>query len=206
MPKHPELHQHIFELDFKVDTLRASISKSSPDGVDKSLGDLDLEGFSLSFALAKYDMTVDVNLRYSFCSQGDFLKLTTPFSSVSMSVVQPSGQDIPFISTPAFIATSNKDLLRIAYTRVQQESPEFDTLYERVNQNVDIKVSTLVFRLAPEPVLALYDFIMTTFVSRSDQAPQIWLEPQSKQEMGVVQGDSDDKIRVLIKFEGVKGL
>jgi len=130
----------------------------------------------------------------------------TSFSSVSMHVVQPSGQDIQFISTPEFSATSNKDLLRIAYARVQKESPEFATLYERVDQNVDIKVSTLVFRAAPEPVLALYDFIMTTFVPRTDQIPQIWPESRSKQESDVVQGDSDSKIRVLIKLEGVKGL
>ena len=123
-----------------------------------------------------------------------------------MHVVQPSGQDIPFISTPEFSATSNKDLLRIAYARVQKESPEFATLYDSVDQNVDIKVSTLVFRAAPEPVLALYDFIMTTFVQRADQVPQNWSEPQSEEESGVVQGDSNSKIRVSIKLEGVKGL
>ena len=121
-----------------------------------------------------------------------------------MNVVQPSGQDIPFISIPEFSAAGNKDLLRIAYTRVQKESPEFATIYESVDQNVDIKVSTLVFRAAPEPVLALYDFIMTTFVPRSDQVPPS--EPRSEQESGVVQGDSDSKIRVLIKLEGIKGL
>jgi hypothetical protein len=64
--QHPELRQHVFELDFKVDTLRTCISKSSTDGVDNSLGDLDLEGFALSFTLAKYNMTVDINLRYFF--------------------------------------------------------------------------------------------------------------------------------------------
>ena len=128
------------------------------------------------------------------------------FSSVSMRVVQPSGQDIPFISTPEFGATSNKDLLRIAYARVQNDSPEFATLYDRVDQNVDIKVSTLVFCVAPEPVLALYDFIMTTFVPRPDQDLQKFSEPQSDQESGVVQGDPDSKIRVSIKLEGVKGL
>jgi vacuolar protein sorting-associated protein 13A/C len=64
--QHPELRQHLFELDFRVDSLRASVSKSSTDGVDKPLGDLDLEGFALSFALAKYNMTVDINLRYFF--------------------------------------------------------------------------------------------------------------------------------------------
>jgi vacuolar protein sorting-associated protein 13A/C len=123
-----------------------------------------------------------------------------------MNVVQPSGQDIPFISIPELSATSNEDLLRIAYARVQKESPEFATIYEGVDQNVDIKVSTLVFRAAPEPVLALYDFIMTTFVPRPDQVPQNWSEPRSEQESGVVQGDSDSKIRVLIKLEGIKGL
>jgi vacuolar protein sorting-associated protein 13A/C len=123
-----------------------------------------------------------------------------------MNVVQPSGQDIPFISTPEISATGNKDLLRIAYARVQKESPEFATIYESVDQNVDIKVSTLVFRAAPEPVLALYDFIMTTFVPRPDQVPQNLSEPRPEQESGVVQGDSDSKIRVLIKLEGIKGL
>lgn len=122
-----------------------------------------------------------------------------------MHVVQPNGQDISFISTPEFSATSNKDLLRITYARVQKESPEFATLYERVDQNVDIKVSTLVFRAAPEPVLALYDFIMTTFVPRPDETPQLWPDPGSNQS-GVVQNDSDSKIRVLIKLEGVKCL
>ena len=64
--QHPELRQHVFELDFKVDTLRTCISKSSIDGVDNLLGDLDLEGFALSFTLAKYNMMVDINLRYFF--------------------------------------------------------------------------------------------------------------------------------------------
>ena len=64
--QHPELRQHIFELDFKVDTLRTCISKSSTDGVDNPLGVLDLEGFALSFTSAKYNMTVDINLRYFF--------------------------------------------------------------------------------------------------------------------------------------------
>lgn len=123
-----------------------------------------------------------------------------------MHVIQPSGQNIPFISTPEFSATSNEDLLRIAYTGVQKESPEFATFYDRVDQNVDIKVSTLVFRVAPEPVLALYDFIITTFVPRRDEVTQTLPEPRSKQNSGIAQDDSDSKIRVLVKLEGVKGV
>ena len=75
--QHPELRQHVFELDFKVDTLRTCISKSSTDGVDNSLGDLDLEGFALSFALSKYNMTVDINLRYLFLPERRFVSLMT---------------------------------------------------------------------------------------------------------------------------------
>ena len=72
-----ELRQHLFELDFKVDTLRTCISKSSADGVDNSLGDLDLDGFAMSFALSKYNMTVDINLRYLFLPERRFVYLIT---------------------------------------------------------------------------------------------------------------------------------
>jgi vacuolar protein sorting-associated protein 13A/C len=57
------LHQHIFELNFQVDNLRASLAKTGSDGVEKPLGDVTLERFALLFALAKFDMKVDVNLR-----------------------------------------------------------------------------------------------------------------------------------------------
>lgn len=59
----PELHQHIFELNFSVNTLSVAVSKANPDGSDRALGDVSLHRFALAFALAKYDMAVDVNLR-----------------------------------------------------------------------------------------------------------------------------------------------
>lgn len=60
----PQLRQHIFELNFQVDKLRASLSKSDGNGGEKPLGDVTFDNFALAFALAKYDMKVDVNLRY----------------------------------------------------------------------------------------------------------------------------------------------
>lgn len=60
----PGLHQHIFEFDFQVDTLGASISKSTSDGGETLLGDVVFERFALSFVLAKYDMKVKVHLRF----------------------------------------------------------------------------------------------------------------------------------------------
>jgi vacuolar protein sorting-associated protein 13A/C len=55
----------MFELNFQVDHLRASISKSDTDGGEKPLGDVSLERFALVFALARFDMDVNVNLRYA---------------------------------------------------------------------------------------------------------------------------------------------
>ncbi|KAF8873711.1 vacuolar protein sorting-associated protein 13 [Gymnopilus junonius] len=187
---HPEFRQHTFELDFKVERLRAVIAKSSPDGVDKPLGDLHLEAFSLSFALAKYDMKMDINL-----------------SSVTMNVVQPLGKDIQFISTPEVGSSKEKHLLRISYSRVQNESPNFLTLAEGIDQNVDIKISTLSFRAAPEPILALYEFIMATFVSSPDQIANTstGMAPVGSDEvLRGAPGQTEGKIRVLIKFEGVQ--
>ncbi|KAH9486936.1 Vacuolar protein sorting-associated protein 13 [Psilocybe cubensis] len=188
--EHPELRQHIFELQFKVDKLRAAVSRSTADGIDKSLGNLDMEGFSLSFALTKYEMNVDINL-----------------SSVSMDVIQPSGQYMQFITTPELGPSIDKDLLRISYHRIQKESPDFMTIAEGIDQSVDIKMSTLVFQAAPEPVLDIYNFIMSTFVTDSQPVVQPsaeWQASGSNDEKAVVFAESEGKIRVLMKFEGIR--
>jgi vacuolar protein sorting-associated protein 13A/C len=61
--QHPELHQHTFELNFSVDELQVAIAKVDPQGLEKRFGHVSLQRFALAFALAKFDMSVDVNLR-----------------------------------------------------------------------------------------------------------------------------------------------
>ena len=51
------------EIDFKVDTLRASLYKSAQDGTERPLGDVAFLGFGLTYAMEKYVMKVGVNLR-----------------------------------------------------------------------------------------------------------------------------------------------
>ncbi|KAF7347835.1 hypothetical protein MVEN_01541000 [Mycena venus] len=188
-PLRPELHQHVFELNFQVDNLRASLAKTGSDGVEKPLGNVELVRFGLIFALAKFDMKVDVNLR-----------------SISMSVVQPRADPIKFVSSPESDLLEDKDLLSLTYRRVQKESPEFLTIYEGIDQSIDIKISTFIFRAAPEPVLSLYDFIMTTFVPQSNnaaiqsaEASPAGIEPEL-----AAQASSDGKIRVLVKLASVQ--
>lgn len=62
--KSPKIHQHTFELSFQVQKLRAALFRSASDGTERPLGDVTFERFALGFALAKYDMSVDIDLRF----------------------------------------------------------------------------------------------------------------------------------------------
>ncbi|PPQ64275.1 hypothetical protein CVT24_008413 [Panaeolus cyanescens] len=182
----PANRQHTFEVDFKVDKLRATVSKSSSEGTEKRLGHLQLDGFSLTFALAKYDMDVDITLH-----------------SVSMNLKQAKeDDDLKFVSTSEM---DEKDiqLLKIHYHRVQKDAPDFMTTHQSIDQNVVISMSTLVFRAAPEPVLALYDFIMSTFVNSPAGAPQPSVTDIGN-DSSLTSSPSEDVIRVAIKLEGVQ--
>lgn len=187
----PELHQKVFELDFSVENLQAAVSKAGPDGSERPIGDVTFERFGLRFGMAKYDMKVHVRLR-----------------SVAMDVYQVDAKPIRFMSSVDGDETAAEDLLTVDYTRAQRASPEFSTIYEGVDQNIDVKISTFVFRAAPEPVLMLYDFIMTTFVPNSGsnavQRTDAAAVGQSIEGPPQTQSDDDEKIRVLVKLASVQ--
>ncbi|KAF5314046.1 hypothetical protein D9611_006808 [Ephemerocybe angulata] len=182
-----ELHQRSFELEFQVGTLRAALSKSTADGQERPLGELTLQQFALTFGLAKFNMDVDVNLR-----------------SVSLVLTQ-AAKRMEVVSTPAGPAGASTptDLLKVKYVRAQRESPEFESLYEGIDQTVDVRLSTLVFHVEPEPILAVYDFIMTTFVPSFSQPPSP-ITTQDESPQALTQAENDGKIRVLVKLQGVQ--
>lgn len=64
--------------------------------------------------------------------------------------------------------TTPTDLVSIKYVRAQKESPEFMSVYNGIDQTVEVALSTFTFHVAPEPVLTLYDFIMSTFVGGNE--------------------------------------
>lgn len=125
-----------------------------------------------------------------------------------MHVIQPGQAPIAFISSVE--AKSEQDLLAVDYRRVQQASSEYLSLYEGIDQHVDIKIATLIFRAAPEPLLSLYEFIMTTFVSH-DSAPAAQLKPEASE--GLTSHSPEPaveevagRIRVLIQLASVQGI
>lgn len=87
-----------------------------------------------------------------------------------MNVVQAAGDPIQLMSSES-TGSVIKDLMKISYKRVQKNSPEYATVYESIDQSVDVQLSTFIFHAAPEPVVSLYDFIMTTFVPQSPEQP-----------------------------------
>lgn len=122
-----------------------------------------------------------------------------------MDVVQPGRTPIRLIS-PAAVDVKD-DLLVIKYTRVDAQSPHFSTTYESINQGVDIKITTVVVRAAPEPVVAMYDFIMSTFVpNRENGAVTPTAEPGTTVAIPEVTASSNsgEKIRVVLKLAGVQ--
>jgi vacuolar protein sorting-associated protein 13A/C len=86
--------------------------------------------------------------------------------------------------------------------RVQKESPEFMTKYEGVDQSVDTELSTFKITVAPEPILSLYDFIMTTFVPTQEQPPA---QTEENDDEDDEQPKSSDKIRVRVKVTSAQG-
>ena len=64
-----ENQQHQFEFDFSVQKLQASLFKSMIEGPDKLIANVVFDTFNLGFVLRKFDMSVDVTLRYGLTTQ-----------------------------------------------------------------------------------------------------------------------------------------
>lgn len=124
-----------------------------------------------------------------------------------MDLVQPgTGKPLRFVSSAALTASQDQghDLLTVAYVRVQKPSPEFMTVFEGIDQSIDIKISTFVFRAAPQPIISLYDFVMTTFASQP-KIPTNASEDLRKDEIVVNRyKEAEERIRVLIKLASVQ--
>jgi vacuolar protein sorting-associated protein 13A/C len=132
-----------------------------------------------------------------------------------MNIYQPGSPTIEFMSSAD--TEAQDDLLIVRYKRCQPESPVFLSQFEGIDQSVDVKVSTFIFRAAPEPVLAVYDFIMTTFVpgpaptQQQQQTSVIFDGEASGQDKDLIpvvvkQEKATQKIKVLVNLASVQGI
>lgn len=185
-PKTPiDLRQRIIEIDFRADVLCASLAKMDLDTTEMPLGDVTLTGFALKLAAAKYEMTADVKLR-----------------SLSMTLVQPGKQPLNFMSSPESSEAENKGLLNVRYIRVQRESSDFAVGFDGIEQQVVIELSTFIFLASPEPLISLYDFIMSTFVYKG---PEVGVTAAAAGKQSVAVSDKPSgKIQVKVELATVQ--
>jgi len=132
-----------------------------------------------------------------------------------MNIYQADLPTIDFMSSADTVGQD--DLLIVRYKKCQPESPVFLAKFDGIDQSVDIKISTFIFRAAPEPVLAVYDFVMTTFVpgpaSNQQQQAVAVVDGEVSTAQGkdaipvvvVVQQQVTQKIRVLVNLASVQG-
>ena len=100
--------------------------------------------------------------------------------------------------------------MTVEYVRMQPEHADFMPKQEGFDQSIKILLSTFIFHAAPEPVISLYDFIMTTFVPETSTSSRL-LMPIETGELDVRQdGDQQammrsGKIRVTVNLASVQG-
>jgi vacuolar protein sorting-associated protein 13A/C len=123
-----------------------------------------------------------------------------------MKVVEPGFEPLLVFSSVSGSA-GGKDLLRVDYTRVQENSPEYLANYEGYDQIISVDVSTVIFHAAPEPLVTLYDLLMTTFVSSSPSPGGTPSLAQSSSDVAQISPDSSrtSKLRLLVKLASVEG-
>jgi len=178
-----DLHQKTFEFRFAVGELQAELSRSTPQGVEKALAAARLTGFDLDFALRKFDMSVDLGLRK--------LELDMLDAAQRQSLIDTGD-------------SQTEDLMKVAYRKVQKESPEYMSVFDGADQSIAVDLTTFRIHAKPEPLLALYDFIMTTFVPNNPNQTDNEADKAQVADKEEQQSDNGDKIRIRVKLRSIE--
>ncbi|OTB04915.1 hypothetical protein M426DRAFT_11269 [Hypoxylon sp. CI-4A] len=170
--QHLKTQQRNFEFKFTVDKLQGSLYRSDPDGEqpESLLVELIAENFDLNFYIRPFDMAAEVSL--GSVTVDDFVdNPPAEFKSiVSSGDVDDKKQ--------------SSDLVRVKFTKVKKESPEFMPVYEGIETNVNVAVSTINLVVTRKTLLTLLDFILTTFTNNNG--------PDSQQQRRIRDSDEED--------------
>ncbi|KAG4305942.1 hypothetical protein PORY_000852 [Pneumocystis oryctolagi] len=157
--EYPAFQQKIFELDFMVNKLQLSLYKANTQETfpDQLLVDIVLEHFSLLFSTTLCDITAEIILKRFFIE--DKLEANTPIEFKHL------------VSSDDIIEENNKttDLIHIKYTKTKIQSSGFSPVYHDIEQSIDVSLSTITFVITRKTILTLFDFIINTFTTSSNQ-------------------------------------
>lgn len=125
---------------------------------------------------------------------------------MGMNVIQAKGEPLELMSSERPDISEEENLLSVSYTRLQKPSSSLSTTYDGIEQNVDVVLSTFIFKAVPEPVISLYDFIMNTFVPEQSGAPVSQKGPQPRESATGASPSTGSAIRVTVKLDSIRGL
>lgn len=210
------MQQRTFEFKFAVDKLQGSLYRSDPDGLksDSLLVELVAEDFDLNFYMRPFDMVAEVSL--GSVTVDDFVdNPSTEFKSIVSSGDVDDRRE-------------QRDLVTIKFIKVKRDSPEFMPVYEGIETNINVAVSTINLVVTRKTLLTLLDFILVTFANNDsgnnqqkaaitntddddeeidDAVPQV-VEPvaeQQAQESGSIRVKVDLKsIRMILNNDGIR--
>jgi len=182
-----EMQQISFEFSFSVGKLQASLFRSTSPTTERALAYASLENFGLAFVQRKYEMSVDLFLR-----------------NITLAMIEQGNMaERPLLSSAALDDDSDHKLVKVRYLKVQKDSPDFYSTHEGFDTSIETDLSTFNITLAPEPILSLYDFIMTTFVSK-DHEGEAAGDADRKSVRSAHDADqpeaSPDKMRIKVKL------
>ncbi|KAJ4289964.1 Vacuolar protein sorting-associated protein 13 [Collariella sp. IMI 366227] len=203
-----KIQQRIFEFKFTVDKLKGSLYRSDPDRKrpDQLLVELVAEHFSVEYHLRPFDMGAEVSL--GSVTVDDFVE--NPPAEFKSIVSSGDVED----------RREARDLVHVKFVKVKKESPEFMSVYEGIETNVDVAISTINLVVTRKTLLTLLDFILITFTN--NQAPNaaqkaitddesetdIEVEPPSptvQPETGAIRVKVDLKsIRMILNNDGIR--
>lgn len=194
----PSIHQRIFELKFTVGKLQGSLFRADPEGVspDKELVLLVAEHFALDFYIRPFDMGAEVVLK--------------SLNVEDLIDEDPSPDFKRIITSHGFQEqTNNNPLFFVKYVKVKRESPEFMTVFEAIETNVDVSISTINVVVTRKTVLTLLDFVITTFANPGAPPPNTHAKriedekENEKLDLTLKPAPEADKIRVKIDLDSI---
>ncbi|KAH6640079.1 hypothetical protein BKA67DRAFT_665445 [Truncatella angustata] len=156
-----KMQQRTFEFTFAVDKLQGSLYRSDPDGEkpESLLVELVAEDFDLDFYIRPFDMVAEVSL--GSVTVDDFVE-NNP--SVEFKSIVSSG-DVED-------RQEKRDLVTVKFIKVKRESPEFMPVYEGIETNINVTVSTINLVVTRKTLLTLLDFILVTFTNNDNANAQ----------------------------------
>ncbi|KAJ2900637.1 hypothetical protein MKZ38_002296 [Zalerion maritima] len=206
-----KMQQRSFEFKFDVDELRGSLYKSDPDKreADRLLVELVAQHFDLEFYIRPYDMVAEVSL--GSVAVDDFVD--NPPAEFKSIVSSGDAED----------HEEDRNLVQVKFVKVKKESPEFMTVYEGVETNINAAISTINLVVTRKTLLTLLDFILVTFTNNENNNPQqrpALMEsesdsdvvdspppapPQQQQNSGSIKVKVDLKsIRMILNNDGIR--